>query len=610
MKNISKRLVAAALLPSILTSCSSTPSLYSADGRERVTVAFWGDQLTESYGKYLQEKFPEVDFTFYAATNSTDFYRFKNDRKDLPDILTVRRFSLRDVENLKDALMDLSNTELANMYNPSYLHSYTYSDGTVNWLPVCAEVDSIIVNKTLMKENGLNVPSNYGEFKKVCADLTELGIRPMISNFGADYTCMEILQGLSASQLTSAEGREWRQQYESGKTDRLSEEVWLPVFERMQEFIECAGITSADMDGSIAVFDEYTAGRTAMVRGTGDEANRYRTEDRENVLMPYFGETENDNWYLTYPSFQIAASSAAEESPERKELILKIMTAMLNEEGLHSISQHQDMISYGKNDNIELSPALAPMETYIDSNRLFIRLASAEMFSVSKLVVQKMIRGEYPDAKAAFDDFNAEMGKTGDSDSVAAHIDKSLTYDFDPNGGSPAASAVLNTVREELGVQLLAAQAVNIAGSIAEGDYTERELQFLTIGEHQSLYKFDMTGQQLYDYIDYVLTIQGKRGSVINDSTLYVSSGFEMTVNKTDGGYKLEKITVNGTEPGKDEVFSAAVIGNGTLMLRDALESVGITEFTSLDDNFSQIVADRLINGKQLAEPTDYITLH
>ncbi|MCM1046619.1 MAG: extracellular solute-binding protein [Candidatus Gastranaerophilales bacterium] len=165
------------------------------------------------------------------ATNSTDFYRFKQEMGDLPDILTVRRFALRDVVEWKDALMDLSDTELANTFSHSYLRSYTYNDGTVNWLPACAEVDGILVNKILLEEHGLSLPQNYQDFVELCGVLKELGIQPFGSNFGADYTCMEVLQGLSLEQLTSQEGREWRLQYESGQTDQLNEEVWLPVFQ-------------------------------------------------------------------------------------------------------------------------------------------------------------------------------------------------------------------------------------------------------------------------------------------------------------------------------------------------------------------------------------------
>ena len=115
--------------------------------REKVVVACWGNQMLDTYTEYLCDLFPQVEFEFVLATNSTDYYRFRQDHDDMPDILTVRRFALKDAVLLKEYLYDLSNTELANTYYGSYLDSYTYDDGTVNWLPTCAEVDGIIINK-------------------------------------------------------------------------------------------------------------------------------------------------------------------------------------------------------------------------------------------------------------------------------------------------------------------------------------------------------------------------------------------------------------------------------------------------------------------------------
>ena len=102
---------------------------------EKVVVACWGNQMLENYTQYLCDLFPQVEFEFVLATNSTDYYRFRADHDDMPDILTVRRFALKDAVLLKDYLYDLSNTELASTYYGSYLDSYTYDDGTVNWLP-------------------------------------------------------------------------------------------------------------------------------------------------------------------------------------------------------------------------------------------------------------------------------------------------------------------------------------------------------------------------------------------------------------------------------------------------------------------------------------------
>lgn len=609
MRKFFSLIITAALLATALSGCSGENETAEESGREHVTVALWSDVLTERYASYLQDCFPEVDFTFYVATNSTDFYRFKKEQGDLPDILTVRRFALRDVAGWRDALLDLSDTELANTFPQSYLRSYTYNDGAVNWLPACAEVDGTLVNMKLLQEHGLSLPQTYEEFVALCGTLKELGIRPFRSNFGADYTCMEMLQGLSIEQLSSQEGREWRQQYESGRTDQLDEEVWLPVFQRMKEFIEYTGIDASDLGSDTTeYFQAFESGETAMIRTTPDEATVHDVAD-ESQLLPYFGETAEGSWYLTYPAFQIAANIQGTEDAGRKELILDIMSAMLDEEGLKQITNDDTLIAYNKDVTQTLSPLLTSMEEQIDDNRLYIRLASADMFSVSQMVVQGMITGEYPDARSAFDAFNAAMSAPSDEGETVVHIEDGYSYDFDAQHGSQAASAVFNSLREEVETQMLIGSAAAVAGNVIAGDYTQKELGFLTMGETPVILLCEMTGEQLYQYVDYMLTVPDKRGSVINDSTLYVSSGFEMTVTKTEDGYALEKLTIDGAELGRETVYRVAVLGNLENMVSDALEAVGVTEYTQTETAYKQIVTDRLASGRQLAAPTDYITL-
>lgn len=580
------------------------------DGRETVTVALWSDQLTERYGAYLQETFPEVDFVFYTATNSADFYRFKFESGDLPDILTLRRFSLRDVEGWKDALLDLGGTDLAGSFHPSYLRSYTYDDGAVNWLPACGEVDGILVNTAVLAERGLAVPTNYEEFLAVCSALDSQGVRPFASNFGADYTCMEVLQGLSAAQLASQEGRAWRQKYESGQTHQLDEALWLPVFERMDAFIRQAGLAGISLkEDTAALFASFQRHETAMIRGTCGEAARYGVEE-EAVMLPYFGETEEENWYLTYPAFQAAASAKAADSPERMALILDIMEAMLSQEGQRHIATGQDMIAYNKGVELALSPVLAYMPPYLEDNRLYIRLASSDMFSASREVVQGMLAGEYPDPQAALGAFNAAMASGREAEPAIAQVEEAYPYAFRPDGGSRAASAVMNTLREETGAQLLLGQAVNTAGNIRSGPYTETELQYLTMGEGSDLLLCHLTGEQVYRCAEFLLSARGKRGSVINDSSLYVSSGFEMEVRKDGGAYKLERLTREGKELDRETVYLTALLGNEALLLQDALEAAGAADYTKHAASFQDLVAGRLARGGQLAAPEDYITLH
>ena len=382
-----------------LSGCSGSDKSSETEddsSKEKVVVALWGNQMLDTYAEYLCDMFPEVEFEFVLATNSTDYYRFRQDHDDMPDILSVRRFALKDAVLLKDYLYDLSNTELANTYYGSYLDSYTYDDGSINWLPTCAEVDGIIINKTLFDEYGIEIPSDYADFVAACEAFEDVGIRSFVSDFSADYTCMEVLQGASIPVLQSIEGRKWRQQYESGLTNQLSEEVWLEVFENFFDFMEKTGLGVEDATYPNRTPKElFTEGKAAMFRGTGADVISFPGRgDDEVLLLPYFGETENDNWYLTYPTFQIAASNKGMDNPEHEKLILDIMTAMVNQQGQDHISYGKNMVPYKKDVSLELMSQMDNLKPYVEQNKLYIRLASNDMFRISKDVVQLILNGE------------------------------------------------------------------------------------------------------------------------------------------------------------------------------------------------------------------------
>ena len=104
----------------------------------------------------------------------------------------------------------------------------------------------------------------------------------------------------------------------------------MPVFEQFFDVKEKTGIGEAETKMTNQNPKElYIAGKLAMYRGTGTDVIAFpgREGDR-SILMPYFGKTEKDNWYLTYPSFHVAASKKAMEDPKREELGLKIMEAL------------------------------------------------------------------------------------------------------------------------------------------------------------------------------------------------------------------------------------------------------------------------------------------
>lgn len=95
------------MIAAILNGCDGK-KLSGENNKEKVTVALWGNQMLENYTQYLCDTFPEVDFEFILATNSTDYYRYRQEHGDMPDILSVRRFVLKEKAGLseEDAVMD------------------------------------------------------------------------------------------------------------------------------------------------------------------------------------------------------------------------------------------------------------------------------------------------------------------------------------------------------------------------------------------------------------------------------------------------------------------------------------------------------------------------
>lgn len=87
MKRLACFLLSLVMAATMLTGCggqsansgtageNSTPQ---TEKKEKVVVACWGNQMLDSYTQYLCDLFPEVEFEFVLATNSTDYCEAAN----------------------------------------------------------------------------------------------------------------------------------------------------------------------------------------------------------------------------------------------------------------------------------------------------------------------------------------------------------------------------------------------------------------------------------------------------------------------------------------------------------------------------------------------------
>mgnify|MGYP002235305914 CR=1 FL=1 len=178
--------------------------------RKPLRCIYGSTNLYEKYAPYIQKQLPDINVEFVVGNNDLDFYKFLKENGGLPDIITCCRFSLHDASPLKDSLMDLSTTNEAGAVYDTYLNNFMNKDGSVNWLPVCADAHGFVVNKDLFEKYDIPLPTDYASFVSACQAFDKAGIRGFTADYSYDYTCMETLQGLSVSELSTVEGRKWR----------------------------------------------------------------------------------------------------------------------------------------------------------------------------------------------------------------------------------------------------------------------------------------------------------------------------------------------------------------------------------------------------------------
>lgn len=75
-------------------------------------------------------------------------------------------------------------------------------------------------------------------------------------------------------------------------------------------------------------------------------------------MLPYFGETDQDNWILTYPLCQLAVAKHVEQDEAKREAILKVLNAIFSEEGQRRLSTGASVLSYNKTVNLEMNDSL------------------------------------------------------------------------------------------------------------------------------------------------------------------------------------------------------------------------------------------------------------
>ena len=600
---------------SVLTGCGTktAENVEKQEDAQTIQVYLWSTSLYETYAPYIQSQLPDVNIEFIVGNNDLDFYKFLQENGGLPDIITCCRFSLHDAAPLKDSLMNLALTNEAGAVYNTYLNSFKNEDGSVNWLPVCADAHGFVVNRSLFEQYGIPLPTDYESFVSACQAFEKVGIRGFTADYTYDYTCMETLQGLSAAELTTTDGRKWRTAYsDPASTARvgLDDTVWPGAFERMAQFIQDTHLTADDLALN---YDDVTGmfrnGEVAMYFGSSAGVKMFQDEGIDTIFLPFFSQN-GEKWIMTTPYFQMALNRDLEQDTARREKAMKVLNVMLSEEAQSRIvADGQDLLSYSQNVPLRLTECMKDVRDVVEENHMYIRIASNDFFAVSKDVVSKMIAGEYT-AQQAYRAFNAQLlaEETPADDEIVLTSGKSYSNVFHANGGSASFSVMANTLRGVYGTDVLLATANSFTGSVLQADYNRKMAASMIMPNGLMSRQRTMTGAELKETVR--AFVEGCEGGFVpfNRGSLPVVSGIAVEVKEAGGSYTLTGITWNGQPLRDDDTVTVTC-----LAAENQMEALLASESgRSLDGDtwVKNRWRDHLSGGgAALAEPENYMTL-
>ncbi len=145
MNGLKKCLAGLLAFSIILSGCTKADT---KKDDHHLTVFLWESKLVKNLAPYIRSQLPDMDIEFISGNNYTDLYEYYQEHGELPDIISVRRFSGTDSKELQPYLLDLSSYDIVSKYYSYALQYYYNKNQSINWLPICGIPQTMIANKT------------------------------------------------------------------------------------------------------------------------------------------------------------------------------------------------------------------------------------------------------------------------------------------------------------------------------------------------------------------------------------------------------------------------------------------------------------------------------
>ena len=590
----------------VLSGCGQSKKEVSKND-DHLTVYLWDNRLMKNIAPYIHEQFPDQDIEFIIGNNDTDLYSYFREHDELPDIITVRRFSGTDAQDLQPYLMDFASYDVVSKYYSYALQYYKNAEDEIQWLPICGIPQTIIANKTLFDQYGVKIPENYEEYVQACQQFYDNGIKPYSMDLGEDWSNNEIIQAAAIDEFTSLDGIEWRNGAETAADEvKFDDALWKRIFSETHTFLKDSHFTKDDINVDVnTAAQRFLEGKAAMFHGYPALMQEYQEQmDAELTRIPFFSQISDEAFINMTPSLNIAFNKDLEKDQEKLDLAFDVLDCMISKEGQTLIADGKGVISLNV-DVPNMMEDVPGLENEINNNSVYIRYSAQKSFEASLKAVHGLLSGEM-DETQAYDAFRSTMNRKDSKEKTTVNFENEYSISLNDKNGRDAASSILTTIREENDAQLALVPYYYFTSSIYKGECTDSRVGLMTAkSSDTSLYLAKINGKEVYELAEKYLAESDEKFRVINKYELPIVSGMKIIVKHEENGFSLKDITVNERELDKEKEYSILLTNTTMSILEKINPECEIRQLgnTTLSSAWTAAMA----NGPQPSAPEDYI---
>ena len=328
------------------------------------------DEVTLDFNEY----YPNVEVSYSKVD---DYNNVKDmlmtDNPDV-DIFMANNTWVKNSDVVKESVVNLADEELGfdlSALDEGVLESAKSGDELLR-LPIYSTCTGLIVNKTLLEENNLEVPTNYEEFVSCCESLLAAGYTP-IMGYDADGK-NNFSQGLYSSMVMTLAAKKNENNEIStalNNEEEGAEEVYLEGLKQIEEFRQLGFYSS--------------------------EANAEITDSYEAAILRFF---EGDVPFLSATTETMSGTAKRESKSEsftENPFEYTFIAAPIGEDGAYAYINSNEGLALNKN-GANLEYATEFLRFYCQVSELNASADAKGMLSTSA----------EPEAAASFPDLNLD----------------------------------------------------------------------------------------------------------------------------------------------------------------------------------------------------------